>query len=565
MLIFSMTLNSSAFASLLLLLVFLGPNAAADEAAMRQRMEAVLTKAYPDHQPGAAVIVTRDGEVLYRSVRGMANLELGVPLEADMVFAIGSMSKQFTGAAIALLEQRGELSIDDPITKFLPNYPTHGHEITLAHLLAHTSGIRSYTGILGWMVTKIKEDVTPEELVDGFKNEPMDFAPGERWLYNNSGYVLLGAIIEKVTGKSYGDFVAQEIFAPLGMTSSYYGSHDQIISRRATGYDGSPGEYRNAQYFSMTQPYAAGSLLSTIDDLAKWDHALYSNCLLSDEVREKMMTPFKLKDGSSTNYGYGFGIGKLRDRPSVGHGGGIFGFTTYGMRLQQERVYVAVLTNSTGHPVRVDEVAWRLAAIAIGEPFPEFDAIELDQATLESYTGVYRVDDENTRAVMLIDGQLHTQRNDGRRLRMIPHSENGFFYETGFTHIEFAKEEAGGVSQMLVYSDGSKEPERADLTDLPLPEVAVVDLDEALLQRYVGTYRFEPFGLKFVVSLEDGALFAQTAGRSKLKLSATSEVEFVTEELGFQQVFIFEPKPGFASTKVVLQQAGQAFQGVRVE
>jgi CubicO group peptidase (beta-lactamase class C family) len=565
MLKFSMTLNASAFASILLLLVFLRAAAAADEAAMRQQMEAVLTKAYPADQPGAAVIATRDGEVLYRAARGMANLELGVPLEADMVFRLGSISKQFTGAAIALLEERGELSIDDPITKFLPDYPTHGHEITVAHLLAHTSGIRSYTGILGWMETKIKEDLTTEELVDGFKNEPMDFAPGERWSYSNSGYVLLGAIIEKVTGKSYEDFVEQEIFAPLGMTSSYYGSHDQIILRRASGYDGSPGEYRNAQYLSMTQPHAAGSLLSTVNDLAKWDHALYSNCLLSDETRKKMMTPFKLNDGSSTEYGYGFLIGELRDRPLVFHGGGIFGFITYGLRLPQERIYVAVLTNSTGHPVRADDVARRLAAIAIGDPFPEFEAIELDQPTLESYTGIYRVDEENTRSVMLIDGQLHTQHNAGRRLPIIPHSENGFFYETGFTHLEFVKDEAGGASQMFVYPDGSKQPERADLTDLPLPEIAVVDLDEEMLKRYVGSYRFEPFGLKFVVSLEDGALFAQTAGRSKLELSATSEFEFVAEAMGFQPRFIFEPRPGCASTTVVLQQAGHAFKGVRVE
>ena len=151
MLKFSINLNSSAFASILLLLVFLRAAAAADEAAMRQQMEAVLTKAYPADQPGAAVIVTRDCEVLYRAARGMANLELGVPLEADMVFRLGSISKQFTGAAIALLEERGELSIDDPITKFLPDYPTHGHEITVAHLLAHTrASAATPASSVGW-------------------------------------------------------------------------------------------------------------------------------------------------------------------------------------------------------------------------------------------------------------------------------------------------------------------------------------------------------------------------------------------------------------------------------
>lgn len=466
MLRISITLGSTAIASLLVLQVFPSAGAAADKAAMRNQIETLVTEAYPNDQPGAAVIVTCDGEVLYRGARGVANLELGVPLEVDMVFRLGSITKQFTGAAIALLEERGEISLDDPITKFLPDYPTHGHEITVAHLLAHTSGIRSYTGIPGWMEKKIKEDLTTEELVDGFKNEPMDFAPGDRWSYNNSGYVLLGAIIEKVSGKSYEDFVEQEIFAPLGMTNSYYGSHDQIIPRRASGYEGSPGEYRNAQYLSMSQPHAAGALLSTVDDLAKWDHSLYSSCLLSEEARKKMMTPFQLDDGSSTDYGYGFLIGELRERPAIFHGGGIFGFITYGLRLPQERIYVAVLTNCAGHPVRADDVARRLAAIAIGDPFPEFDAIELDQRTLENYTGVYRSDKETTYVVTLIDGRLHTQRNDERRRPMTPHSDSGFFYETGFTHLEFVKDDGGRVSHMLIYPEGSREPERAELTDI---------------------------------------------------------------------------------------------------
>lgn len=536
---------------------------AADGESMQAQIESFLAEVYPADQAGAAVIVTREGEVVFRGAYGMADLELGVPLEPDMVFRLGSITKQFTGAAIALLEQEGKLSLDDPITKFLPDYPTHGYDITVAHLLAHTSGIRSYTGIPGWMATKIKGDMTTEELVDAFKSEPMDFAPGERWLYNNSGYVLLGAIIEKVSGESYEEFVDQKIFVPLEMESSYYGAHGRIIHRRTPGYDGGPGEYQNGQYLSMTQPHAAGSLLSTVDDLAKWDRSLYTDDLLSDEAREKLVTPFALNDGSSTDYAYGFTIRDLRGHPAVAHGGGIFGFSTYGLRLPEERVYVAVLTNSTGHPVRPGYVADKLAAIAIGDPFPDFDPVEVSEDVLESYTGVYRIEDGTTRAVTVRDGRLHTQRGEGPVSPTTPFSENEFFYEGSFTHIEFVKNEAGEVTHMLAYQDGSKSGERADLTDEPLPEVVAVEVSPEVLEGYVGTYDIEAAGLQLAITREGSALFGQAEGQPRLELTPTAENRFVVEAVG--ATLVFERAGDGRATHLVLHQGGAELRGDRID
>ncbi len=534
-----------------------------DVASLHEQMEAFLEGAYPADQPGAAVIVTRDGEVLFRGAYGMADLELGVPLEPDMVFRLGSITKQFTGAAIALLEQEGKLSIDDPITKYLPGYPTHGHEITIAHLLAHTSGIRSYTGIPGWMESKIKADMTLEELIDGFKSEPMDFAPGERFLYNNSGYVLLGAIVEKASGEPYDEFVEQQIFAPLEMESSYYGEHGQIIPRRTPGYDGGPGEYQNAQYLSMTQPHAAGSLLSTVDDLAKWDRSLYSDDLLSDEARQKMVTPFSLADGSSTDYGYGFMMGDVKGHPSVAHGGGIFGFSTYGLRLPEERVYVAVLTNSTGHPVRPGYTAQKLAAMAIGDPYPEFVPIELSEEVLESYTGVYRIDENTTRSVTLVDGRLHTQRTDGPRRPVTPYSETEFFYEGSFIHLEFVRDGSGEVSHMLVYQDGAETPERADRTDEPLPVVVAIEVSTETLEGYVGTYEIAAAGLELVITREGNVLFGQAEGQPKVELTPTGENQFLIEAVG--ATLVFERGDDGRATHLMLHQGGAEMRGDRVD
>ncbi len=500
-----------------------------------EQIEDYLSQTYPATQPGATVIITKDGEMIFRGAYGMADLELAVPLAPDMVFRLGSITKQFTGAAILLLEQEGKLSVDDPITKFLPDYPTHGHDITVAHLLAHTSGIRSYTGIPGWMDKKIKEDLTLEELIDAFKSEPMDFAPGERYLYNNSGYVLLGAVVEAASGKSYEEFLEERIFGPLEMERSDFGNHSRIIKHRARGYQAGPGGWSNAQYLSMTQPHAAGSLLSTVDDLARWDRSLYTGELFDQESMNKIFEPFELNDGTSTDYSYGFSIGELRGRKSISHGGGINGFRTFALRVPEEKLYVAVLTNAAGHPANPGTVANKIAAMAIGDPFPEFSAVSVDDDVLEQYVGVYRVDDESTRTVTLYKGRLFTQRDNSPRQPISPSSDVDFFYPNSFTHLTFVKE-GDDVSHMLVYQNGAKEPERADLTDDPLPTVERADVDKSILERYVGEYPVMS-ELVITISMRGDTLYRGITGQPAMEMIPVSETEFVVEPEGSRVSF----------------------------
>jgi CubicO group peptidase (beta-lactamase class C family) len=444
----------------------------------------MLTEAYPADEPGAAAIVVKDGEVLLRKGYGLANVELGVSIEPDMVFRIGSVTKQFTAAATLLLEQQGKLSVTDDIRKFLPEYPTGGRTVTIEHLLTHTSGIRSYTDMESFE-KHAREDLSIDEMIELFSAEPFAFEPGEKYAYNNSGYFLLGAIIEKVSGESYETFLQQNIFDPLEMKQTYYGDPERIVARRAAGYERSPSgdDFHNASYLSMRLPYAAGSLLSSVNDLAKWDAALYSEEILDEDSLDKWWRPFSLEDGTSTHYAYGWSVNSYQGHPVVAHGGGINGFRCYVLRMPEDRLYVAVLTNRAADPAP-SLVARKLAAAAIGNPIDTPEAIALSAETLERYTGVYRVDDLAKYHVALSseDGALQLRRfgdehPEGGRVRnpgpdeglnrmaktLFAASDAEFFMKDSLNRVRFESDADGGVTS-LVHSSWDR-TERAERTD----------------------------------------------------------------------------------------------------
>lgn len=543
-------------------LITCGMLGASKQPDMASKIDAVVTPAFPVSQPGAALIVVKDGKVLYRKAYGMANLELGVPLAPDMVFRIGSMTKQFTAVAIMMLAEQGKLSVSDPITTYLPDYPTQGHTITIEHLLTHTSGIQGYTEIPGWMTSKILSDMSTKELIDGFKKEPMGFAPGEKWAYSNSGYVLLGAIIEKASGETYEKFVKEHIFDPLGMKSTFYGSNDPIIPRRVEGYTGDPGQIANAHYLSMTQPYAAGSLLSSVDDLAAWDAALYTEKLLKRSSIQKMWSEYKLKDGSPTHYGYGWQIATLQGRPTVEHGGGIFGFSTYGLRLPDDHLYVAVLSNSDNPSADPGYLARKIAAVAIGEPFPERVAISVDPRILERYVGVYQIDKDSQRAVTIEEGKLYTQRTGGQRLQAKPFSDTEFFYENTLTHGRFVLDAQGQVTGMQMYQEGADQPQTAPKVAGAAKTRQAISLDPAVYDRYVGEYELAA-GFILTVTREGDRLMTQATGQDKVEVFPESESEFFLKVVDAQITFV--KSPDGSVNELILHQGGREMHAKRVK
>ena len=392
---------------------------------LEKSLDDIFTSSFRAQGPGAAVIAVRRGEVIYRKGFGMANLELCVPIEPDMVFRLGSVTKQFTAVAILMLLEQGKLALSDAITQFLPDYPTQNHTITVEHLLTHTSGIKSYTDMPEW-VPLWRKDFTVQELVDFFKDQPMEFTPGQRWAYNNSGYFLLGAIIEKVSGISYAQFIRERIFEPLEMRQSYYDDSARIIPRRASGYDVTAQGVVNAPYLSMTQPFAAGSLASTVDDLAKWDAALYTEQLIKQDTLALAFKPFHTADGASTYYGYGWAVGDIGGMSTLEHGGGINGFVCYAMRIPSESTFLAILTNSAGDVTNPELLALKAAGLVIGHPFQEPAPVALSVQSMLPYQGIYSLEQGPEVAIRLEGDALQAQLGE-RRMTLLPMAETEFF------------------------------------------------------------------------------------------------------------------------------------------
>ena len=397
------------------------------------RLDAAIAPYYKAGEPGATVIVVKDGKTVLRKAYGIADTAGMIPMSADMAMRLGSITKQFTAVAILMLAEEGKLALTDDITRFFPDYPTRGKTITVEHLLTHTSGIVSYTSRPEYPLTMAR-DVTVTQMIDSFKNEPLEFEPGTAYRYNNSGYFLLGAIIEKVSGQPYAKFLEQRIFVPLGMENTAYEGFERGKAPRAAGHAPEEKGFGRSAALSMTQPYAAGSLVSTVDDLARWDAAIAAGKLLKPASWQRAFTPYTLANGKSTGYGYGWEVRRLQGAQLVGHGGGINGFSTYALRLPEEKVFVAVLSNAEDGLANPAVVANRAAALAIGKPFPEFKEIALDAATLERYTGVYEVDKAVTRTFRRDGDTLVMQRSGRPSVRLKAFSRTGFFVPGGLDY-----------------------------------------------------------------------------------------------------------------------------------
>jgi D-alanyl-D-alanine carboxypeptidase len=522
-------------------------------------LDAMLAKTFPPDRPGASAIVVKDGKVLYRKAFGLANLELKVPMQPDNVFEIGSVTKQFTSTAVLMLVEQGKLGLGDDVRKYLADFPDKGATITVEHLLTHTSGIPSYTGSAKWMPLWRKE-MTPAEIIALTKDDPLEFAPGSRFAYNNTGYVMLGAIIEKVSGVSYAEFVAKHIFEPLGMRHSYYGSAAAVIPNRASGYSPRGGTYRNAEYLSMSQPYAAGSLMSTVDDLAIWDAAVSSGKLLTKASWDRAFAGYKLTSGESTGYGYGWQTDSYEGHAIIRHNGGIFGYVSEVARLPKDGVFVALLTNSDGPAVDTGFIATVLAAAAIGKPYREPVAVAVDAKTLDAYTGVYRIDEKTERAVTRSGDKLVLQRTGRPKVEVLAASPTEFFLPNSFVRFTFETDASGRATRMVMKTSAGA-PEVATRTDKPVAaEPVAIAVDPAVLATYAGEYELAP-GFVLTVTAEGGQLFAQATGQPRFELFAKSETEFFLKVVDAQVVFV-KGASGKAES-LVLHQGGRQVPGKR--
>jgi CubicO group peptidase (beta-lactamase class C family) len=313
------------------------------------KLDSALMKQFKPNEPGCAVLVTNKGQIIYKKAFGMANLELNVPMNPDMVFAIASITKQFTGVAIMQLVEKGKIRLQDSINKYIPDYPTHGYYISIEYLLTHTSGIKNFQSIKDFDSIVSRLDYKPMDFINLFKNENMDFAPGTKWNYSNSGYFLLGYIIEIVSGMPYSQYIEENILKPAGMTNSYYNDYKKIIKDRVNGYRKVDNGFSNPLYLSPSILYSAGALLSTVEDMFKYYQALNSYKLISKESLEKTRTSYKLVNGTETGYGYGIGVQDIYGYSAVSHTGGGAGFSTLQVYFRQKDVNFIIFTNCSSY------------------------------------------------------------------------------------------------------------------------------------------------------------------------------------------------------------------------
>ncbi|MEZ4416029.1 MAG: serine hydrolase domain-containing protein [Gemmatimonadota bacterium] len=424
----------------------------------RARLVAALDSAARAHVesltvPGVSVAVVRGADTLLMRGYGMVDLEWSVPTpeDASASYEIGSVTKQFTAAAVLQLVEQGKLDLDADVSEVLPEFDTRGHRVPVRRLLDHTSGIKGYTEmpVFGELVAK---KLPRDTLVSLVEAEPFEFEPGTAQIYNNSAFFLLGLIIEKASGQSYEDYVREHFFAALGMRDSYYCSERDVHAHAAHGYDGGPTGLRKKGYLDHTWPFAAGSLCSSARDLVTWNRALHGGRVLSAASYREMTTPRPLLDGTAIQYGMGLGISERAGHRLIAHGGGINGFLSEGRYFPDDDLIIVVLQNSAASPAP-GVLAGAFEDLVLG-PVPEPRAVALD-VDLDALVGDYAGPVRGSHMHMAVgrDGDQITLMGGGQSEPMRPtYVGEGVWVDRG-TRLWFVT--PGGTATELRIAQGS--------------------------------------------------------------------------------------------------------------
>lgn len=437
--------------------VLLGGTGAAQDHV--ERMDQIVKASVASGEFMGAVLVARDDDILLSKGYGFANLEWDIPNTPATKFRVGSVTKQFTAAAILLLEERRQLKIEDRVSTHLSNVPASWKDVTIQHLLTHTSGIPSFTDLPQYRSIK-PQPTTPDALLALVQDKPLEFPPGTRSKYSNSGYVVLGMIVEQASGRSYADFIRDNIFAPLGMNDTAYDSNALVTRQRAAGYVHRANRFENAGYIDMTVPFAAGALHSTAEDLLRWEHGLFGGRLLSAQALREMTTPFLGLDA------LGLQVSTSHGRQAIEHTGNIDGFTAHVAYYPEDKLTVVVLGNvQSTAPM---QLARRLAIVAHGGTVTlpaEKKEIRVGADLLDRYTGVYRLASGDAMIIERTGTQLSAQLAGSRRDAIFPESETAFFLKTLDIEIEFPATPPDAKASRLVVHQGGPDLEGTRVAD----------------------------------------------------------------------------------------------------
>jgi CubicO group peptidase (beta-lactamase class C family) len=535
-----------------------------------------------------SVLLSEQGKVIYKKGFGMANMEWNIPNQPNTKHRLGSITKQFTAMLILQLVAEGKLDLQEPISTYLPDYPkASGNIITSHHLLTHTSGIPNYTSFPKFMEDESRSPYTPEAFVKKFDEKVLDFTPGEKFSYSNSGYFLLGVIAEKLSGKSYEKLLHEKIFIPLKMNNTGYDNHGDILKNRATGYEKQGKDYKNSAYLDMTIPYAAGSMYATVEDLHLWDQALYNTTLLPKKYMTMYFEPYIPAFGS-TQYAYGWSVGYEKIGSStdsiyvIGHGGGINGFNTIISRTTSNKSMIVILNNTGGAPL--NEMTRAIRGIMHGTTYdvPKKSIADAIWAVIESngidagiahYNSIkdaegYNLSEKEMNAIgyqlMASDKFEAASRVFQLNVDAFPTSSNTYdslgeifmkLGEKGLAiknyrkSVELNPNNQGGIGALKKLGD--------DVSDL----VKEVEISNAVLESYIGKYELAP-GFILEITREGNQLKTQATGQSIVDIFPKSENEFYLKVVNAQLVFNKNNAGNIDS--VTLFQGGREMIGKRI-
>ena len=522
--------------------VAVAQNGAKDHAT---KIQEVLSTAHKYRVFNGSALVAENGKIIYKGAFGMANMEWSIPNAPDTRFRLGSITKQFTSMLTLQLVEQGKIKLDGKISDYLPDYRKDiGDKVTVHHLLTHTSGIPSYTGQPGFFENVSRNPFKVTDFVTKHTSGNLEFEPGSKFSYNNSGYFLLGAIIEKVTGKSYEQVLKENILDPLGMKNTGYDHHDTLIPKRAAGYAKTADGYTNAAYLDMSIPYAAGSMYSTVEDLFIWDQALYTDKLITAQSKELMYKPFL------DNYAYGWSVSnasfKVNDQPVqiIRHGGGINGFSTMIARFPKEKHLIVVLDNTAQNTGRLSET---LTKILYNQPYelPKMSIIALLEKTfnekgLEATIAHYR--DLKAKQAATYD-----------------------FAESELNRLGFMLSQTGKTKEAIALFKLNLESYPKSTTALDMLkrlEAAPVTVDGKVFDAYIGEYELRP-GFILRVYREGEKFMTQATNQNAIEVFAESETVFYPKVMQAKLTFLKDADGKVTSVR--LEQGGREIVGKKIK
>lgn len=503
-----------------------------------EQAKAVLAKVDSDQSPAIAVLVARDGQIVFQGAAGLADLEEKIAATTDTKFRIGSITKQFTAVAILKLAEEGKLQISDPLSKYFPDFPD-ADGITLEHLLTHTSGLQSYTEKADFY-SRVTQPVEPQDLIDWAKNDERDFAPGTDFHYCNTGYFLLGEIVAKVSGKSYAEYLDSTFFKPLGMANTGVYDNSAPPKQIAKGYSLLDEKYSLALNWDMSWAGGAGAIYSTVGDLFIWNEALHGGKVINRDSLKAATTVVKLPKGKTASMSYGYGLISSTHRrlPLIGHSGGLQGWMADLLYFPEQRTTVVAMTNAMpGNPELNPQMIARMSAEKIlGDVIAKLPPRQVDTSidpkTYSDYLGRY----DYLSAVMEVtteDDKLFAQLTGQEKMQLHPAGKDHFFWKEVDAEITFQRDEHGIVSSGIHTQSGNS---------MGVAKIASDDnLDVTALKAFVGTYQYGPAIM--TTTVENGQLFAQLTGQPKFPIFhkgnntfewrvVKAQVEFVKDDQG---------------------------------